>query len=87
VLDRDLAGVLADIREDLDENDLAEVFLAGPAGEMGADDFEDEGVNDADEVRSGPLILTAQPLDAGFHIEAGIIHGSINSGSTQVYDN
>jgi len=43
MLDGDLAGILGDVREDLDEDDLAEVFLARAAGQMGADDLEDQG--------------------------------------------
>ncbi len=74
MLDGDLAGILVDILEDLDEDDLAEVFLRGTTWEMGADEPEDEGVELADEVRGCALIPEAQAGQAGFHIEASFSH-------------
>jgi hypothetical protein len=54
---------------------------------MGADELEDEGIKLANEIGGSPLVLPAQPLEAGFDIEAGFIHGNISSESTQLYDN
>ena len=53
---------------------------------MGADDLEDVGIKLPHKIRRRPLILPAQSIEAGFHIEAGLSHGSINRESTQRYD-
>ena len=84
MLDGDFSGVLADIRKNFDENDLAEVLFAGAAGKMRPDELEDEGIKLANEIGRRLLVLPAQARQAGFHIEAGVSHGCINSESTQL---
>jgi hypothetical protein len=58
----------------LDENALRQIFLGGPAGEMGADDLNDEWVEPLEEVMPGLLVALAVFRKTSAQVEYLVSH-------------